>query len=134
MRSSTVIGADSHRAILCERKLRGAAGLVPARPCRASLGWADEGVRPLRSRWLSSRLCRHFLAYSLADFEDHLAGFLGGIHDYVIAVQHFAVEDLQRQRVLHQFLNRALERTRPEVRVKALCEEQLFGCIGQLER
>ena len=47
---------------------------------------------------------RFFLSHALADFELHLPGFLVGIHDDVIAVQNFAVEDLQCQRILHQLL------------------------------
>jgi hypothetical protein len=34
-------------------------------------------------------------------------------------VQHFAAQNLQRQRVLYQLLDRSLLRTRPEVRVEA---------------
>ena len=64
----------------------------------------------------------------------HLAGFLVGVDDDVIAVQDFAVENLQRQRILHQLLDRALQRTRAEVRVVALREQKIFGCVRQLER
>ncbi len=64
----------------------------------------------------------------------HLAGFLVGVDDDVIAVEDLAVEDLHRQRILHQLLDRALQRACAEVRVVALGEQQFFGCVGQLER
>ena len=49
-------------------------------------------------------------------------------------MQHLAVEDLQRQRVLHQLLDGALQRTRSEVRVVAFGEQQFFGRVGEFER
>ena len=39
-----------------------------------------------------------------------------------------------RQRILHQLLDGALQRTRSEVRVVALREEQVFCRVGELER
>ena len=45
------------------------------------------------------------LADARADFERHLAGLLVSVDDDVVAVQDFAVEDLQRQRILHQLLD-----------------------------
>ena len=59
-------------------------------------------------------LCRFFLADALADFELHLAGFLVGVDDHVIAVQDFAVENLQRQWILDQLLDRALQGRAPK--------------------
>ena len=52
----------------------------------------------------------------------------------MIAVQNFAVENLQRQRILNQLLDRALQRTRAKVRIVTLREQQIFGRIGQLQR
>src|SRR5882757_3812770 len=52
----------------------------------------------------------------------------------MVSMQHRAVEDLQRQRVLHQLLDGALQRTRSEVGVVAYGEQQLFGGVGELER
>ena len=51
---------------------------------------------------------RLLFSYALAHFELHLGGFLVGIDHDVIAVQNFTVENLQRQRVLDQLLNRPL--------------------------
>src|SRR3989454_8428956 len=75
-----------------------------------------------------------FLAHALADFKLHLACALIRLHDHVVPVQHLAVQDLQRQRILHQLLDGPLQRTCTEIRVKALGEEQVFRGIGQLER
>src|SRR5712691_3393653 len=83
---------------------------------------------------LPFRLCRFFLPHALADFEFHLAGFLVGIHHDVIAVQNLSVQNLQRQRILDQLLNGALERSSAEVGVVSLSEEQLFGGVGELDR
>ena len=52
----------------------------------------------------------------------------------MIAVQDFAIQNFQRQRILHQLLDRALQRTRAEVRVVAFGEEQFLGGVGELER
>ena len=57
---------------------------------------------------LSASLFPVAFSHPLADFELHLAGFLVGIDHDVIAVQNFAVENLQRQWILDQLLNRAL--------------------------
>src|SRR5579862_8370700 len=73
-------------------------------------------------------------AYALADLELHLAGFLIGIDHDVIAVQNFAVKNLQCQRILNQLLNRALQRTCAEVGVVTLSEEQFFSGVGKLDR
>src|SRR5436190_6787283 len=75
-----------------------------------------------------------FFTYTLADFEDHLAGFLVRIDHDVIAVEHLSVEDLQRERILNQLLDGALQRTRSEIRIVALREQQVFGSVGELER
>ena len=61
-----------------------------------------------------------FLPDALADRELHLAGLFVRVNDHVIAVQHLAVENLQCQRVLHELLDRPLQRTRSEVRIVAL--------------
>lgn len=55
-------------------------------------------------------LCLHrlLLAYALADFQFHLSAFLIGVDDHMIAVQHFAVENLQSEWILHHLLNRPL--------------------------
>src|SRR5208283_2655409 len=73
------------------------------------------------------RLGRHFLPDTLTYFENHLASFFIGIHDHVVPVQNLAVQNLQRQRVLHQFLNRSLQRTRSKVGIIAFGKEQFFG-------
>src|ERR1700722_16914247 len=75
-----------------------------------------------------------FLADALADFELHLARFLVGIRDDVIAVQNFAVENLQRQRILHQLLKRTLQRTCPEVGIVALSEDQFLRGVSEFDR
>ncbi len=56
--------------------------------------FAIRGLSPLGLGW-------RLLADARADFEGHLAGLLVGLDDDVIAMQDFAVEDLQRQRILH---------------------------------
>jgi hypothetical protein len=82
---------------------------------------------------LALRLRRFFLPHALAHLELHLAGLLVGVDLYVVAVQNFAVENFHRQRILHQLLNGSLQRTRSEVGVVALREQQLFGRIGELD-
>src|SRR3984893_476096 len=80
------------------------------------------------------RFRRFFLPDPLAYLELHLAGFLVGIDDDVIAVKNLAVENLECQRILHQFLDGAFQGTRAEVRIIALREQQVFGRIRQLQR
>jgi len=58
--------------------------------------------------WL---LAAFFLAYAFADFELDFGGLLVGVDDDVIPVKDFAVENFQRQRILQQLLDRALQRT-----------------------
>src|SRR5271157_2437877 len=57
------------------------------------------------------------LDLALGDFERQLLGFGVGVHLYAVAMQHFAIEDLHRQRVLHELLDRPLQRTRAVVGV-----------------
>jgi hypothetical protein len=60
----------------------------------------DSFVFPAASRATHSSSPRSDrLAHSATDFKLHLAVL--GVDDYVITVQHFAVEDLQRQRILN---------------------------------
>lgn len=68
---------------------------VEIRP-RLCHGWTGESSVPTRSvmplapcfGWL-------FFCFVAAYFEGHLAGFLVGVDDYVVAVQDFAVQNLQ---------------------------------------
>ena len=76
----------------------------------------------------------HFLPYPLADLEGHLARFLVGVDDHVVTVQNLAVQDFHRQRILHQLLDGALQRTCSKVWIVAFGEEQLFCGVGQLQR
>jgi hypothetical protein len=78
-------------------------------------------LRPLET--LVSCLCCFFLSHALTDIEFHLAGFLVGIYDDVVAMQNFSVQYLQRQGVLHQLLYRPLQGTRSEVGVVTLSEQ-----------
>ncbi len=57
---------------------------------------------------LFSCLLRYFFADAFADLELHLAGFLVGVDDDVIAMENFAVENFQGKRILHKLLNSAL--------------------------
>ncbi len=74
--------------------------------------------------------CRFFFAHPLADLKGHLARAFIRVDDDVVAVQYFAVENLERQRILHQLLNGALQRTRSEVWIVAFGEEQLLRGVG----
>ena len=58
-----------------------------------------------RSNCLPLRFRRFFLSHALADLEFHLAGFLVGVDDHVVAMQNLSIENLQGQRILHQLLN-----------------------------
>ena len=51
----------------------------------------------------------------------------------MIAVQHLAVQNLQRQRILHQLLDGPLQRTSAEVRIEAFGEQQILGGVGELD-
>src|SRR5271166_6256998 len=109
------------------------------RLCRLDTG--AEAPRFVCSRYAglkasaSTLLCRNRLRRLLMyGFEAQLAATLLHIHSDRVAVQHLAVEDLHGQRVLHQPLNRPLERTRTVVRVVALGEDQLLRLRRQLER
>jgi hypothetical protein len=50
---------------------------------------------------LAFRLGWFLLSDALADRKRHLAKAFVGVDDYVVAVQDFAIENLQRQRILH---------------------------------
>src|SRR5262244_1612010 len=65
-----------------------------------------------------------FFADALADGKRHLAGFFVGVNDHMIAVQNFAVEDFERERILNQFLNGTFQRTCSEVGIVAFGEQQ----------
>src|SRR5579872_2977787 len=107
-------------------------GLARIPTDRSIFRLSGESVKSAAS--LSFRLCRFFLADSFTYFEGHLAGLLVGVDDDMIAVKDLAIEDLHRQRILHQLLDRALQRTRTKVRIVALREEQVFGRVRELER
>ena len=70
-------------------------------------GMTERAVLTLCFCWL-------FLTHALADREGHLAGLFVGVDDDVLAVQYFAVEYLDGERILHQLLDRALQWTRAE--------------------
>lgn len=86
---------------------------------RCGLLWAFESDPSIHRRW-NSKLCllrvrslhpsgrsnRFLRTDSFAHLELHLAVL--GIHHDVISMQHFAVEDLQRQWILNQLLDGAL--------------------------
>ena len=52
----------------------------------------------------------------------------------MIAVQNFAVQNLERQRILNHLLDGALQWTSAIVWIVALRKQQVFGRIGQLQR
>src|SRR5579864_414781 len=56
-----------------------------------------------------------------------------GIHHHMIAMQHLAFQDLQRQRVLDQPLDRPLQRTRSIGPVIAFQEQQLLGWLRKFD-
>ena len=84
-------------------------------------------MSPLCVGWL-------FFSYAFAHLELQVAGFLVGVDDDVIAVENFAVENLQRKRILDKLLNRTFQRTRAEVRVVTLGEEQVLRRVGEFQR
>src|SRR5579864_1341965 len=90
-------------------------------------GITGETVSSPRSRWL-------LLSHPLADFELHLAGFFVSVDHDVIPVENFSIENLQGEGILNQLLDRPLQRTRAEVRIVPLREQQFFRAIGQFER
>ena len=57
-----------------------------------------------------------------------------GVQRHVVAVQHGAVEDLHRQRVLHQALDGALERARSVGAVVAGLEDRRARRVGEFKR
>src|SRR5580704_10296398 len=66
------------------------------------------------------------LYLALSDLEGELLGLEVRIDLHVVAMQHFAIEDLQRQRILYQLLDGPLERTRAVVHVVTLGKDQLL--------
>src|ERR1700743_1762821 len=60
--------------------------------------------------------------------------FLVCVDDHVISVQRLALEDLDREWVLNQALDRALQRPRTVDRIVTCFEDGLARCIGQLQR
>src|SRR5262249_8004535 len=101
---------------------------------KENVGTAASAVPPSAARRLSPRLGRFLLPYPLTDFELHLPIFLVRIDHNVVSVQDFAIQNLQRERILYQFLDRALQRPGTEVRVVALSEQQILRRIRQLDR
>ena len=69
--------------------------------------------------------------YEFADVEGEAA--LAGIDHNMVAMPHRAVEDLHGERVLHQPLDRALQRTRSIRAVVAGFEDRLArGCVSSM--
>src|SRR5713101_999987 len=79
------------------------------------------------------QLRRLFFADPLADLDNDLSRALIGVHDYVVSMKYLAVEDLESQQILHQLLDRPLQRPRAKVRVEALGEQNVLGRFGKLE-
>src|ERR1035438_1172853 len=52
----------------------------------------------------------------------------------MIDVQNFSIQNFHGQRILHQLLNGALQRTRSKVWIVAFGEEQFFRGVGKFER
>ena len=57
-----------------------------------------------------------------------------GFDCHVVAVQHFAIEDLDSERILHEFLQRAFERARAIRAVVAREQELVLRALGHLKR
>src|SRR5438270_11986700 len=81
-----------------------------------------------------SCLCRLRVAHPMAHRELHLASRFVGVDNYMVTVQHFPIQDLQSQRVLHQLLNCTLQGPRSEVRIVAFGEQELARGIGEFQR
>jgi len=79
----------------------------------------------------SSPMSWLFFSDALADFEDHLS-ILVAIDNDVVPVEYLAIEDLQSERILDQLLNRAFQRSRPEVRIETFGEQDFLGAVRQL--
>src|ERR1700735_369805 len=60
-------------------------------------------------------------------------GVHSGIHFNGVAILEFAVEQLERQRVLNEPLYRPPHGPRAVVRIVALLDEQVAGGVGQLQ-
>src|SRR5882757_11020369 len=52
----------------------------------------------------------------------------------MVAVQDLSIQNPESQRILHQLLDGALERTRSEVGVVTLREEHVFGSVREFDR
>jgi hypothetical protein len=74
---------------------------------------------------------RHY-RYAVRNLE--LQPILAGLHDNVITMKNAAVEDLDCKRILHQPLDRALQRPRPIRPVVPRFEDRLPRVVGHLER
>src|SRR5581483_8501800 len=94
-------------------------------------------AHPDLSRWAPSLyllFCFHCfpLLRPRAHFERQLSVIAHADH-HVVAVQHFAIEDLQRQRILDQLLDRPLQRTRAIRWIVPLREDHVLRRIAQLQ-
>src|SRR5207248_11401694 len=76
----------------------------------------------------------HISTLSLHDALPILHLSFRGIHHDVITMQYFAIEDFQRQRILNQLLDRALQRSRAKRRIETFSEQQLTRWIRKLYR
>src|SRR5579872_56850 len=130
------------RAILSEKKyampfIRMAitrAMVIPPRPPNACPTNNSSSVRAVSKNavlrvfivislsWLG---CAHFRGFT---FEFHFAILCVGVHSHLVARLHLAVEDLERQRVLNQPLDRTLHRARSICRVVAFAKQKRLCC------
>src|SRR5579884_3647859 len=108
--------------------------------CRDPSATADgtDSISPdARSlRWAFHRLqLSEALAFARAlHFEGEPVFLPVGVDHDMIAVQHFAVENLHGQRILHQPLDCALQRTRAIHAVISFPEDQLLRGGGYFDR
>src|ERR1700744_748238 len=76
----------------------------------------------------------HRYSGSLAAFDYEVQRALIRVDPDVVAVQHAAIEDSHRQRVLHEALDRALQRTRAIRFVVAGLEDRLACRVAERQR
>src|SRR5712692_2674829 len=79
-------------------------------------------------------LCRGGRFAGMYALEAHGIALAVAVHANVITGEHFAVQDLQCQRILHQALDGAAQRPGAVCWVVAFAHQQLFRCRREFER
>src|SRR6185437_12376779 len=108
--------------------------MPPGSPCASSATRRSTDPKKLKAGADAPAFtARTLRSYVLACGELQLA-FLVCVDHHVVSMQHLALEDLHRERILHHALNRPLQRPRSVYRIVAGLEDRLPRRLSQFQR